>query len=133
MRPGELGRTYQPGEVIVREGDVGDCMYVIQAGQVEVVRGEGECAIRLALLQEGDFFGEMAIFEREVRAATVRALGPARVLTIDKRTFLKRIQEDPSLAFNIVQTMSQRLRKLNQDLVGAMCGTLRSPGPGAEA
>jgi CRP-like cAMP-binding protein len=63
-------------------------------------------------LDEGDFFGEMAIFEREVRSATVRALGKIRVLTVDEKTFLRRIHKDPSLAVRIVQTMSARIRML---------------------
>jgi len=54
----------------------------------------------------------MAIVERQVRMATVRALGQARVLTIDQKGFLRRIHEDPSLAWNVVQTMSRRIREL---------------------
>ncbi|MEJ2301814.1 MAG: cyclic nucleotide-binding domain-containing protein [Anaerolineales bacterium] len=96
MRTGELGKTYQDGENIVRQGEMGDCMYVIQEGQVEIIcenNGEEVC---LAIREAGEFFGEMAIFERTVRSATVRALGPARILTIDKKKFLRRIQEDPT-------------------------------------
>ena len=58
----------------------------------------------------------MAIFEREVRSATVRAVGEARILTVDRRTFLRRVQEDPSLAFNILRTMSGRIRELTEKL-----------------
>jgi CRP/FNR family transcriptional regulator len=112
MDAGALGKVYQGGEVIIRQGEVGDCMYVIQQGQVEVVlEQEGE-EVRLAVHGEGDFFGEMAIFDREVRSATIRALGQVRVLTVDKKNFLRRIQADPSLAFRIVETMSRRIREL---------------------
>ncbi len=117
MEPGALGKSYNNGEMIVRAGETGDCMYVIQAGQVEVLQKKGDQEVRLAVMDEGDFFGEMALFEREVRSATVRALGEARVLTIDKRTFLRRVHEDPSLAYRLVQKMSQRIRKLNAELV----------------
>jgi CRP-like cAMP-binding protein len=117
MESGALGKTYNNGEMIVRAGETGDCMYVIQAGQVEVLQMKGDQEVRLAVMDEGDFFGEMALFEREVRSATVRALGEARVLTIDKRTFLRRVHEDPSLAYRLVQKMSQRIRKLNAELV----------------
>ena len=72
---GVLGTVYQDGQVIVSQGELGDCMYVIQEGQVEVVAHEGGDEVRLAVLGEREFFGEMAIFEREVRTATVRALG----------------------------------------------------------
>ena len=117
METGALGKLYHDGEVIVREGETGDCMYVIQEGQVEVLRGTENRAVRLAVLKEGDFFGEMAIFEHEVRSATVRALGEVRVLTVEKKNFLRRIHEDPSLAYHIVQTMSRRIRELNAELV----------------
>jgi CRP-like cAMP-binding protein len=113
---GVLGRMYQDGEVIARQGEVGDCMYVIQEGQVEVVADQDGTEVRLAVLGEREFFGEMAIFEREVRMATVRALGPVRVLTVDKKTFLRRIHKDPSLAYHIVQTMSQRIRELDAEV-----------------
>ena len=116
LNTGVLGKMYQDGEVIVRQGEVGDCMYVIQEGQVEVVTDKDGTEVRLAVLGEREFFGEMAIFDREVRMATVRALGPVRVLTVDKKTFLRRIHKDPSLAYHIVQTMSQRVRELDAEV-----------------
>lgn len=111
MGDGGLGTVYRSGEVIVREGEPGNCMYVVQAGQVEVVRDEGGRERRLGVIGEASFFGEMAIFETETRSATVRALGDVRVLTIDKRTVLRRIKEDPLLALNLLKTLSARLRQ----------------------
>ena len=81
-----------------------------------MVQSEGTGDVRLAVLNAGDFFGEMAIFDRENRSATVRALGEARLLTIDKKTFLRRIADDASLAFRIVQNMSTRIRELNAEV-----------------
>lgn len=116
MALGGLGKVYRPGEVIVRQGEVGDCMYVIQSGKVEVVREHEGKEIRLAELGEGDFFGEMALFEKDVRSATVRPLGDVRALTVDRKMFLRKIHDDPSLAFMIMQRMSKRLRELNAEL-----------------
>ena len=99
--------------VIVREGEEADALYVVVAGSVNVTKGDGQF---LAYLGPGGFFGEMALFDRERRSATVRAIGEARVLTVDKRTFLRRIHEDPSLAFRIVKGMSQRIRKLDDQV-----------------
>jgi len=111
-----LGKQYQDGEVIVRQGDAGKCMFIVQRGEVEaVVEREGR-ELRLRKMGVNDFFGEMALFEREIRTATVRALGPTHVLTIDKKNFLGGIHEDPSLAFRIVQTMSHRIRDLTDRL-----------------
>ena len=75
MTDGALGKIYHDGEDIICEGEEGNCMFVIQEGQVEViVAGDGEQEIRLGVRKEGEFLGEMAIFDRDVRSATVRAL-----------------------------------------------------------
>ena len=116
MGQGALGAVYKNGDVIVRQGELGDCMYVVQSGEVEVVQATNGGEHRLAILGTGDFFGEMAVFQKEVRSATVRAHGEARALKVDKRTLLRRIKEDPLLAVNLLQTMSQRIRDLNVHL-----------------
>lgn len=112
MASGELGKLYKDGEVIIRQGEVGNCMYVIQEGQVEVLLQDGDNEVHLHRLAAGEFFGEMAVFDRDVRSATVRALGETRVLTVDKKNFMRRIHEDPSLAFRLVEAMSHRIRRL---------------------
>ena len=117
MAGGELGKVYKNGEVIICEGDEGKCMFVIQEGEVEVlIAGENDNEIRLGVRGEGEFFGEMAIFDRDVRSATVKALGDARVLTVDKKNFMRRVHEDPSLAFRLVETMSHRIRELGEEV-----------------
>jgi uncharacterized protein len=114
---GELGKVYGAGETIIRQGDAGDCMFVIQAGKVEVIREAGGKEICLNELGAGEFFGEMALFEKIPRAATVRAITEVRALTIDKKILLKKIHEDPSLAFRMMQTMSRRIRDLDEQLM----------------
>ena len=116
MEAGALGREYADQEVVCRQGERGDCMYVIQAGRAEVLREEDGAEVVVGELTTGDVFGEMAIFEREPRSATVRVKGQARLLTLDKRAFLRRVHEDPSMAFHILQRMSFRIRTLNQEL-----------------
>jgi CRP/FNR family cyclic AMP-dependent transcriptional regulator len=114
---GALGRTYQDGEVVVRQGDEGDCLFVVQEGQLEVVREEQGKETLLRLVGKDELVGEMAVFERTRRSATVRARGQARVLTLDKKNFLRRINDDPTLAFRIVETMSRRVRELSSQVV----------------
>lgn len=116
MGKGALGKLYADGEDIVRQGDLGDCMFVVQSGRVEVLQATSAGEQHLAFLETGDFFGEMAVFEKEKRSATVRASGEARVLKVDKKTLLRRIKEDPLLAVNLLQTMSHRIRDLNAGL-----------------
>ena len=117
MVGGALGKVYADREIIIRQGESGDCMYVVQGGRVEVLQDSlkgGEQ--HLAFLEAGDFFGEMAVFEKEMRSATVRAAGEARVLSVDKKALLTRIREDPLLAVNLLKTMSHRIRHLNEEI-----------------
>lgn len=116
MNSGDLGREYLDGEAIVRQGDEADCMFVMQQGQAEVVVDMDGSDVRLNVLREGDPFGEMALFDGMPRSATVRAVGHARVVSVDKKNFLRRIHEDPSLAYRVVQTMSRRIRLLNEEV-----------------
>lgn len=116
MRFGALGKEYADGECIVAQGEVGNCMYVMQKGKARVLLEREQGDVPLATLTTGDIFGEMALFTKAPRSATVRADGKARVLTIDKRGFMKRIHEDPSLAFRILKKMAERVQDLNQEL-----------------
>ena len=109
-----LGHLYKDGEVIIKQGTVGDCLYVIQQGKVDIIRGKGKNEIKLAELGEKEFFGEMALFEKDVRSATVKANGDTKVLTLDKKGLYKTIQNDPSLAFRLLEKLSNRLRQLDK-------------------
>ncbi len=114
---GALGRTYRDGEVICRQGEPGDCLYVVQEGELEIVLDrEGKSTV-VRVAGKDEMVGEMAIFQKEARSATVRARGTARVLTLDKKNFLRRINEDPSLAFRIIETMSRRVRELSKIVI----------------
>jgi CRP-like cAMP-binding protein len=111
-----LGHSYADGETVVRQGEEGGCMFVIQSGQVEVVQTTGGNEQHLASLGAGDFFGEMSLFEKARRSATVRSVGTSKILTVDKKTLLRRISEDPLLAFNLLKVMSHRIRDLDSRL-----------------
>lgn len=117
MEPGTLGKEYADREVICCEGEPGDCMFVIQSGRAQAFCQQDGGEVVVGSLSAGDIFGEMAVFDRQPRSATVRASGPARVLTLDKRAFLRRVHEDPTLAFRILKKMSERIRTLNEDVL----------------
>ncbi len=112
-----LGRLYKENEVIYSQGDSGDCMYMVQLGQVEIIRRKDGAEYCLAVVGEGEFFGEMALFGYPVRTATARAVGGASVITLEKKSFLKRLQYDPSLAFNMLKKLIDRVRHLEEELV----------------
>jgi len=113
---GELGRVYLDGEDIVTEGEVGDCMYIIQHGTADVIRNEDGVATVVDTMESGELFGEMAIVENTVRSSTVRARGEVRAITIDRKTFMRRIQEDPSLAISVLEVLCHRVRNLDNTI-----------------
>jgi CRP-like cAMP-binding protein len=112
----DLGRVYRDGEDIIKEGEVGDCMYIIQQGTADVIRTEDGEATVVDTMQTGELFGEMAIVENTVRSSTVRARGEVRAITIDRKTFMRRIQEDPSLAISVLEVLCHRVRNLDKTI-----------------
>ena len=124
-----LGKTYHPGEIIVRQGEIGDCMYVIQEGDVDVLKEKNGTHTVVDTMHSGEIFGEMAIIDRTVRSSTVRASTEARVMTIDKKTFLRRIQEDPALALTVLKAMSQRVRNLDLEVASLKQQLSQQTGP----
>ncbi|HXI20548.1 MAG TPA: cyclic nucleotide-binding domain-containing protein [Gemmatimonadales bacterium] len=117
MSRGAVGRLYHDGEVIIRQGEAADGLFVVLDGQLEILSEHDGKETRIRIAGAGELIGEMAVFERQVRSATVRALGEARLLTVDRKNFLRRINEDPSLAFRMVETMSRRIRELSEEIV----------------
>lgn len=116
MKEGELGKIYSDGEVIFKEGDKGEMMYVIQSGKVKITKQTSTGNLDIATLESGDILGEMSLFDKMPRSATARASGDARVLSIDRKKLFVTISRDPTLVFKILETMSQRIRALNSNL-----------------
>lgn len=110
-----LGEIYPDGEAIVRQGERGETMYIIQEGRAEVLIEKDGDEHRINVLGPGDFFGEMSILEPMTRSATVRTIGEARVLAVDKTTFLDRVESDPGLALKLLKTLSRRIRLLDKE------------------
>ncbi len=116
MKEGELGKIYSDGEVIFREGETGNVMYVIQSGKVKITKKVESGEVDIATLHHGEIFGEMALFDRLPRSASAVALGDARVLSVDKKKLFSTISRDPTLVFKLLESMSQRIRKLDEEL-----------------
>ncbi|HXX82163.1 MAG TPA: cyclic nucleotide-binding domain-containing protein [Thermodesulfovibrionales bacterium] len=116
MKEGELGKVYAGGEIIFNEGSVGDVMYVIQSGKVKITKKTESEEVTIAILGEGEIFGEMAVFDRLPRSATAVALGDARVLSVDKKKLFTTINRDPTLVFKMMESMSERIRRLDGEL-----------------
>jgi CRP-like cAMP-binding protein len=115
MKESELGKVYADGECIFKEGEEGTRMYVVQSGKVKITKKTPTEDITIAILDEGEIFGEMAIFDRQPRSATVTALHKARILSIDKTKLFQMVERDPTLVFKMIESMSQRIRRLTDE------------------
>ncbi|HVN86654.1 MAG TPA: cyclic nucleotide-binding domain-containing protein [Candidatus Binatia bacterium] len=100
--------NYPSGAAIVREGDFGDCMYILVEGEVSITR-EGHLIKRL---KPGEFFGEMSLFDGETRSATASATTRLRLLRLERTDLLHLMDEQPSIAIAMCQTLSSRVRDL---------------------
>jgi CRP-like cAMP-binding protein len=124
--------TFADGEVIVKEGDEGREMYLIQEGAADVFKLVDGREVRLATLERGSFFGEMSLLESLPRSAPVRAKGATKVLAIEPGMLLLKIRRDPTFAFEMLQHMSRRIRELDEQIV-ALASHASRESPGAVA
>lgn len=117
-------RHYDHGEVLVREGEPGASLFVIDKGEVRIVKGAApETEVDLALLGPGNFFGEHSLLTGEPRAATVRAIGGCEVLILDREAMAPVLANDPKLAETLSHALAAReaatLAKLEDRRAGA--------------
>ena len=103
------------GDVLFKEGNAGEEMYFIREGKIKLSKGSGNEEKVLAILKEGDFFGEMALIDESPRSATATALEDTTLIIIDKNSFMERITESPLVAY-IVQTLTRRLRTADEQI-----------------
>ena len=108
------GVVYEKGEIICREGNPGDCMYIIQSGAVEISRQKGSQEVVVAMLEQGDFFGEMALLDQQPRSATVKTMSRTRLLPLTRDSFLGRANEDPEISLHLIKALSQRIDKTSR-------------------
>jgi CRP/FNR family cyclic AMP-dependent transcriptional regulator len=104
-----FGREFQPGEVLFREDERGDVMYVIQAGAVRITKQVAGTDKTLAVLGPGEFLGEMAILNGKPRTATAVVLEPTRCLEIEARTLESMIAKNAEIAIRLVKKLAKRL------------------------
>jgi serine/threonine-protein kinase len=106
-------KAFNPGEVIIREGDMGDAAYMIVGGHCRAYRNVGADRETLATMGPGDVFGEMALLLSEPRAATVEAVDRVTVLVLDKTTMTEGLGVD-GWTGALVRALAQRFRDLEQ-------------------
>ncbi|MCE1246507.1 MAG: cyclic nucleotide-binding domain-containing protein [Firmicutes bacterium] len=115
-------KSFSRGDVIFRQGEQGDSLYLVVGGKVRVVREDGQKKETLAILEERTCFGEMAILSEEVRSATIEALETLTLLKIDREEFRQLILKKPEMAFPIFRILIERLRNTNNLYMKALEG-----------
>jgi CRP-like cAMP-binding protein len=108
------------GEHVFREGELGTEMYIIHSGQVEILKRVGGAERQLAVLEKGDFFGEMSLLEDLPRAASARAQGDVKLLEINGATFDRMLRSNPEIAVRMMRKLSRRLRQTDELLQKAL-------------
>jgi signal transduction histidine kinase/ActR/RegA family two-component response regulator len=111
-------RRYEPGGVIIREGEEGDSIFLIGSGSAEAVLEDARGrSIQLSLMLPGETFGEMAFFEGKPRSATVRARDACVVLEINGQNLRRLADVRPDIELKVLLTVSERLRSKNEQLM----------------
>jgi CRP-like cAMP-binding protein len=120
-------RSFGPGEVVFREGDASDTCYVVREGRVRAIREHGDGrTITLASFGPGDFFGELAMFEDELRSATVEAIEPTSVAAVLGPDMRRLMSEHPEISMRLVIALGRRLRETNERLSRQSFQTVQS-------
>ena len=110
-------REFKPGDVIVRENEVGVAFYVIDTGRVEVVKNLGQPGEQvLAELGPTSFFGEMALFDNHVRSASIRASEETRCLVLTKWDFNAELSQNADMAMKMLAVLARRIRALQEEV-----------------
>jgi CRP/FNR family cyclic AMP-dependent transcriptional regulator len=110
-------RRYPKGHAVIKEGERGDVIYLIEKGQVKVKRQslDGREKI-LDILSDGAFFGELSVLDEMPRSATVETMGDVSILTLHKNDFLRLFEELPPIAVKIIRVLSRRLRAADSQI-----------------
>lgn len=103
---------FMEGELIFKEGDQGDNMYIIKEGAVEVTVG-GE---KFIVVKPGDLLGEMALIDSSSRSATAIARTDCKLISINEKQFAFQVQRTPIFALHVMKILAERLRKMNKIL-----------------
>lgn len=116
----QFTEEHAAGEFLFREGELGTEMFILQEGQVEILKTVNSVDEQLAVLEKGDFFGEMSLLEDLPRTASARAVTDCKVIRINGATFDQMLRTKPEIAVRIMRKLSRRLRQTDQMLREAL-------------
>ncbi len=120
-------RAFEPGQIVFREGDASDTCYIVRSGRARAVREHPDGrTITLATFGPGDIFGELAMFEDELRSATVEAVQRTSVVAVLGPDMRRLMVEHPQIAIRLVVALGRRLRETNDRLAKQSFQTVQS-------
>ena len=101
-------RTYEPGEVICSEGEVGKALFIVMSGEVAITRKPGMLREEkvLATMESGDFFGEKALLEEKPRTYAAKAITKSEIYIVYKANFDGMIEKDPRIGLQVIRNIS---------------------------
>lgn len=126
MRLHEI-KVYQDGEVVFEEGSLGRELYLVEEGQVDIVKDTPLGRVTLATFKKGDFFGEMALLQSQPRYAAAIARKETSLQVVQPGGFLLKIRRDPTLAFEMLQQLSHRIKTTNERLIDYLVSSGKTP------
>jgi CRP/FNR family transcriptional regulator, cyclic AMP receptor protein len=120
-------REFEPGQVVFREGDSSDTCYIVREGRARAVRAHTDGrTITLASFGPGDIFGELAMFEDELRSATVEAIERTTAIAVLGPDMRRLMSEHPDVSTKLVIALGRRLRETNERLARQSFQTVQS-------
>jgi HEAT repeat protein len=108
--------SFSNGAIIVRQGEVGDIMFIIASGEVRVSVSKDQKEVELARRKVGEFIGEMALLSKAPRSATVEAVGNVHTLCINQKSFESLLRDRPDASLAVIQVLCERLNESDQKL-----------------
>ena len=110
-------RSYQKNNMILMEDEFGDTFFIIAGGSIKITRvSEDGREVILAMLGEGEFFGEMSLLDGETRSANAIAIEESKVLILKRHDFLLFLERFPKIAISLLTEMAGRIRKSDQQI-----------------
>lgn len=104
--------SFSDSVALVREGEIGDVMFIIVSGEVRVLVTKDQKEVELARRKAGQYVGEMALISKEPRIATVRAVGNVHTLCIDQKSFESLLRDRPDVSLAVIQILCERLKEV---------------------
>lgn len=115
-----FGRKIPAGTVLFHEGDHGEEMYILQSGKVKISKRLRGVEKTLAVLEKGEFFGEMAILNDKPRSATAEVMEDSDLLVIDRKTFETLLRGNVEIAIRFIKRLAERLREADEQMEALM-------------